>query len=406
MVHMSNNLGSESEGGAINLSHVSQPNEDIFAPNINKSVAPVNAVAILTTTIVGFGVTAAADVFGNAIPAHAFTAAAAAWVIALFVALALVGRDAQREKSETFFKRSFTCIRTGIDRACSNKKYAALFVLISFCATYSAYAGFKKNATISGMASNVSAIGETTRQTSVDVMVIKRELASEEAKLSKLGYGTSDEHAWRALSDGNLEAMELMRGLGRKQFITTLPDKPNALEGLILNANADMTSVLKLASLSVPALDQRWHIESSYKGIFKLPDEVAMLESLGFAVVRKIPSDPSTGRPYIKFNPNQPLPWMAEVPALLFAVWARNEKAVEALLHSGASADAVSVRSASAYVYAEITRFNGPAKQFEIAEYDLTISALSEARRLGLKRVEAALISAGAKVVSKAKPVS
>lgn len=379
--------------------------EDSLAPNITKNVAPINAAALLTTTVVGFGVTAAADLFGHAIPGNAFIAAAGAWVIALVVALALVGRDAKLVAGESFLKRNLTCIRTGCNRAWQHRKYAAVFVLISFCAAYSAYSGFKKNAAVRDIATNLSVIGETSQKISADVTEIKRDLASDESKLVKLGYGISDEHAWRALSEGNLEAMELMIGMGRQQFVTTLTDKPNALEGLILNRNANVAKVLELASLSKIQLDQRWHIESSYQGTFKLPEEVQMLESIGFKVSRVMPSEPTPGVRYIVYNPNQPMPWMAEVPALLFAVWARNEEAVEALLQSGAAADAVSVRSASAYVFKETMRFGNMAFELETAEFDLHISALSEARRLGLKRAEMALKSAGAKIESNAKPI-
>ena len=387
--------------GSPNTTPPQAVDQDTFAPNINKNIAPINAAALLTTTVVGFGVTATADLFGSALPAYAFVAATGAWIAALVFALALVGRDAERKHGENFLQRNLACIRSGLDRTRKNWKYAIVFALISLSAAYTGYSGFKRNAAISGMASEVSAVSETSKQIASDVTEIRLNLDSDQARLNQMGYGTSDEHAWRALSEGNVLALELMRGLGRNRFITTLVDKPNALEGLILNESADIKAALAIAQLPHSLLNQSWHIESSYTGAFKLPEEAKMLEALGFEVVRALPDSPILNRPYIEFNQNQHMPWMAEVPALLLAVWAHNEEAVLALLEAGASADAESVRSISAYVFSDRTGYGMTLKT-----YDLHITALSEANRLGLDRAEAALLAAGASAKSVAKLVS
>lgn len=360
---------------------------------MTKNVAPANAAALLTTTVAGFGMTVAGDIFGPTLPVFALVVMAFAWVLAIVVALALVGRGpdpvtgkndiATTPGSAAIPKRSrslsdhLDCVKRGVSRARKNWKYATALMLMSFCAAYSAAAINKQR--VEG------------KETNENVKLIRKDLASVEMELLKMGYGMSDEHAWRALADGNIEAMNLMKSANRTRFPVTTAGSVSALEGLILKPEADITAALDIAKLQPKDLDLPRHVESSYNGEFKIPQKTAMYESMGFTVARVIPTAAQRGSATY-LNPDENKPWMAEVPPLLLAAWAKNENAVEALLKHGAKADAVTVLTVHTV---------GATKADTVLIYDIKVSALSEARRLGLQRAEAALVAAGATAVSK-----
>lgn len=363
---------------------------ETISGGMQKQVGPANAAALLTTTIAGFGMTVAGDLFGASLPNYAPAVILGAWLLAIIIAIALVGRDATVSADQFSLNWTLACLKLGLARARANWRYALVLVLMSLCAAYAAWAQHRQKSSVADIAEGVQVIQQATGNTAKAVKEIHGDLGSDEMTLVKMGFGSSDEHAWRALSEANIPAMEIMRRNNREHFPVTALDKPSALENLIMNPRADVSSALRLAQIPVADLDRRRFIESTFSGNFSVPEETGIFENLGFTIVRRLPDQKSASAQALYFQVDK-APWMAEVSPILLAVWVNNELALRALLANGASPDGSTTLSVHA--------FKGRALEFQ--EFEVTVTALSEAKRLGHKELESVLLQAGARTLSK-----
>ncbi|MDP2262898.1 MAG: hypothetical protein Q8K24_07055 [Hydrogenophaga sp.] len=288
--------------------------KETLAGGMQKHVGPANAAALLTTTVAGFMVTLAGDLLGPSLPTYAFGVLAIVWVLVILIAVALIGRDAAATAGYENSAGIAACLRLGFARAMVEKRYAFILLLMSFCAVYAAWAQHRQKTTVEKISGGMETLQLIAGDTAQGVDAVRKDLASDELTLLKMGYGSSEEHAWRAFSEGNVPAMEIMRRLNRQHFPATLLDKPSALENLIQNPNADVAGALAMAKASKAELDRPRHIESSYTGAFKVPQRKGIFESLGFTAVRVLPDGGGQKRGetlYMVYDDN--VPWTAEV---------------------------------------------------------------------------------------------
>ncbi|WP_418319030.1 hypothetical protein [Piscinibacter sakaiensis] len=373
----------------------SQPPAAHVSTFAQRELAPLNAATLLATGLSTAVLTVATDLMGPRLNVWLTAVFAAAFVLSVVIALMLMGREGAPSAQSSGVARWVGCLRRGLRRSMQNWRYALLLATMVGLAVYSAYVKAREadGGLLREFVFRLDRLQATANDTRSGIDSLTRRQDAPVARLRDLGFDNTDEGAWKALSEGNVDALGLMRSLGRTYFPTDSGGGGNALEALLMKPGAEIAGALREAGIGAAELDKPRSIERALMGSFQVPTK-GLYESLGFMVGPTRPEIVPAGRVHIVHDVQSR--WMAPTPAILLAVWAGKDDAVRALLERGANPNLAAVATVMGST-TETKRLGDKAFHFpRFEQFEMHVYPLSEARRLGLEKIEEMLRNGGA----------
>lgn len=331
-----------------------------FGEATRTGVVVINNLALLSCTCVSVGLTLVSDLWPGSASTAAGWVAVLGWVLSVLLALFLAGRS----QGEASVLRS---LRKGLSMTRSHASFAALVLLLSAGAAFSAWSRTK--AEPGGvLASIVPALAQIQEDTSVIRAAVTREVTPAE-QLSRLGFSMSTPDICRALSEGQTQAWHLMQQAG-------LPAAPVSTSV----GGGQHATCIEEALLSQTPRHGHWE-----EMLSKLPNSHRELDRLYLSqMLNGQQQGPLDIVALARAAGTRPPDYIVYTSAslLMYAVWGGNLDAVRGLLAAGANP------SAGAKI--EMMTAGTPQPRA------LTVTAMAEAQRLEHAGIVAALRARGA----------
>ena len=102
-----------------------------IAPVAQSEFGPLNAIVLLSGTVIGTVATIASDAFGASLPAAVPLACAVGWLLALMLSLTLLGRGAVVSAEASAVTKYFACLRQGLRSAREHWRYAIVLAVMA-----------------------------------------------------------------------------------------------------------------------------------------------------------------------------------------------------------------------------------------------------------------------------------
>lgn len=336
---------------------------EAFSDAVRGDFASVNNVALLASTLCSAVISLYADAAGAVAPAAVGYVALAGWLATLLLALYLAGRD-------TDARGTWPRIRRGVTAALARPAFAALVLLISGGAVFTAWS--KTKAESGGLlASWLPELRAVREDTTAIRKAVTREVPPAE-QLARLGYTMSKEDICRAITEGRVDAWRLMQTVG-------LPGSPVA----VLVGNGDHSTCIEEALLARTPRHGRWpEILTSLPNPNRALDRLYASQAIGPEREEPIDAASLTRAAGVRgaYRPNEVL-----APLLMYAVWGGDAEAVHSLLAAGADPN----------TSAHVELLN--RKPEEPIFTAVVVTPLAESGRLRQTEIAAALRAAGAR---------
>lgn len=341
----------------------SKQQPEAFAEATKSGLSSINGTALLTCTVVSAVLSLYAELPGTGAPELVGYLAIAAWLAGLILMLFLAGRSA----GATGFRAS---VASGAVMARGNLRFTIVVLMLMGGAALTVWSRVK---------SEHSARADL-REVRMDASAIKaavtREVPPAEA-LARLGFTSSFEDVCRAFNAENAEALKLIAKIGMKSASVSEPlgggQYALCIEPLLLTAEkgSDIEAMLMILPIAPRDLN-RLHVSQQLgfldSGPIALPP---LIKAAGVA------SDAKARLMHVFASP------------LMFAVWADNLAATQALLKAGADPN----QGANLGVMGTYR----PPADYSLKDFSLTVTPLFEARRLGRTGLVDTLVAAGAR---------
>lgn len=341
----------------------SKKQPEAFGEATKSGLSAINGAALVTCTVVSAVLSLYAELPGSAAPELVGYLVIAAWLTGLTLVLFLAGRSA----GSTGFRAS---VANGAVMARGNLGFTVVVLMLMAGAALTVWS--RANSERGSRAD----LGEVRKDASAIKAAVTRELPPAEA-LARLGFTSSFDDVCRALNAGNTEALKLIAKNGLKSASVSQPlgggQYALCIEPLLLAADKQANIEAMLMILPIAPRDlNRLHV-SQQLGVLD-PGPIALQPLIKAA---RVAPDAKAQLMHVFAS------------ALMFAVWADNLAATQALLKAGADPN----QGAKLGVM-------GPSVNL----YTLTVTPLAEARRLGQTRLVTALVAAGASAQVKKGP--
>ncbi|MFI8616367.1 hypothetical protein ACIGHN_12775 [Acidovorax sp. NPDC077693] len=351
---------------------------EAFAEAAKSGLTAANAATLATCTLVGGSLSVFADVAPSGWSHVMGFVALASWLCSITLALYLAGRSTRPQE----VRGLLTTVADGVRLAGAKPGIAAMVVLMTAGAAFTVWSKTHSDqgsllrslvATQDRTAAAAESAAERTAAIQADTQAIRSAVgrpATPAEMLAGMGYGTSDYDVCRAISAGAIKALQLMERLVefKARLSVALGGGQYAL--CIEEALAEPTRgpavarALQAIEVSAEDVNRLYVAQTIGSGNSAALRPLEVLATLG-----------------IDNGPRARLTSARATP-LMYAIWADNLPAAEALLAKGADAN-----QPSRFDYALGTRMASVA-----------VSPLAEAQRLVRPALEKKLRAAGARV--------
>ena len=331
---------------------------EAFAEATKFGLSPINSTTLLTCTVVSAVLSLYAELPGTRSPRTVGYLAIAAWLAGLTLTLFLAGRS-------TGAVGLRTCVTRGAVMARGNLRFTCVVLLLMGGAALTTWSR------VSSERSAKAGLRELQMDASVIRAAVTRDVPPAEA-LARLGFTSSFDDVCRAFNTGNSAALTLIAKTGVKSASVSQPlgagQYALCIEPLLLAAEQgrDIKSMLAILPIAPPDLS-RLHVSQQLgvldSGPISLPP---LIKAAGAG------ADKKARLMHVFASP------------LMFAVWADNAYATQALLKAGADPN-------------QGARLGVMPANDVLNNYSLTVTPLAEARRLDRTSVVDALMAAGAR---------
>lgn len=357
-----------------------------------REVAPVNQAALLSATLAGAVATVAVDIGApRSIPGLAILCVIG-WLMAMGLTVMLIGRGQPRDPKAAGTLRRY--VLDGWYRCITRKRYGLVLALMAGLAAYAVFVKLREPE--GGVLANVfhvlKDVQSTSKATGADVTAIRGAMETPEMLSSRGGYPPTPFGAAEAVAKADLKGLRLVQTAGVKTVATT----DNPVGRLIELKDANVGEVLDAAGLEGPVLDIPFPLRQ-VNGKSTVPDFGQLLSSVG---IRVVPDDDPMKVVEVIYVKSTNLSWAeqrVQVPPIVKAVWLNKPEAVKALLMRNAATNAAAVFTLRVVERRRNTNKGEAARAYPYVlgsrDAVLKVSALSEARRLGLRDIEAILVA-------------
>lgn len=351
---------------------------EAFAEAAKSGLTAANAATLATCTLVGGSLSVFADVAPSGWSHVMGFVALASWLFSITLALYLAGRSTRPQEPRGLL----ATVVDGVRLAGAKPGIAVMVVLMTAGAAFTVWSRMHSDqgsvlrslvATQERAAAAAETAAERTAAIQADTQAIRSAVgrpATPAELLAKLGYGTSNEDVCRAISTGAVKALQLMEKIAEFKARLSVPlgagQYALCIEEALSEPTHGPTVARALQEIKVSAED----IGRLYVAQTISSGESGALRPLEVLVTLGIERDSRARLTSARATP------------LMYAIWADNLPAAEALLAKGADAN-----QTSRFDYSLGTKMASVA-----------VSPLAEAQRLGRPALEAKLRAAGARV--------
>jgi hypothetical protein len=347
---------------------------EAFAEAAKSGLTAANAATLATCTLVGGTLSVFADLAPPGWGQAMGLVALASWVFSIALALYLAGRSARPQEPRGLFMT----VAEGARLARAKPGIAAMVLLMTAGAAFTVWSRMHNDqgsvlralvATQERMTAAAQISAERTAAIQSDTQAIRSAVtrpATPAELLANIGYGTGGEDVCRAISAGAIEALKLMERVAtfKARLSVALGGGQHALciEEALSEPSRGVAIAKGLNAINVSAedLNRLYVAQTIGSGDSGALRPLEVLAALGIEV------DPRSRLTSARATP------------LMFAVWANNLAAAEALLAKGADANVT-----SRFDYALGSKMTSVA-----------LSPMAEAQRLGRSALESKLRAA------------
>lgn len=348
---------------------------EAFAEAAKSGLTAANAATLATCTLVGGALSVFADIAPSGWSHVMGFVALASWLCSITLALYLAGRSTRPQEPRGLL----TTVADGVRLAGAKPGIAAMVVLMTAGAAFTVWSRMHSDqgsvlrslvATQERAAAAAETAAERTAAIQADTQAIRSAVgrpATPAELLANMGYGTSNEEVCRAISTGAVKALQLMERIAqfKARLSVVLGGGQYAL--CIEEALSEPTRgpavgrALQEIDISAEDVNRLYVAQTIGSTNSEALRPLEVLERLG-----------------IEAHPRSRLTSARATP-LMFAVWANNLAAAEALLIKGADANVT-----SRFDYA-----------LERKMTSVALSPMAEAQRLGRSALESKLRAVG-----------
>lgn len=365
-----------------------------------KEVAPVNQAALLSATVVGAVATVAVDLGTPRSLPWLATFCVIGWVLAMGLTMILIGRGQPRDglPGDGTLARY---VADGWYRCITRKRYALVLALMAGLAAYAVFVKLREpeGGVLGSMFSTLKRVEASSKEAGSDLKAIRAGMETPQILASRGGYPPTAGGAAEAVANADLNGLRLVLAAGATK-VAVNQGSNNPIGRLIEVKDANVAAVLDAAGLKGPELDLPFPLRF-VNGKSPIPDFGQLLASQGIRVVPETDPFKEVEVMYVRSATATWSEQSGQAPPLMLAVWLNKPDAVKALLARDAQANSAAffkLRLVERRRNANPNKEAARAYPYVLGTRDavLQISALSEAKRLGLRDIEGLLAASGA----------